>query len=157
MPLSPAILDILHSGYRVAAELPSPNPDMRAYVVVLPQTPDKHQHPEVWVNIDWALPRAYFVLRDSASITGYEIRYVTHKAQYTGTEYGWDTDIVLADKTTRIRRLFVSAESEVEAALLPWLADVSLLRHWMELDSSLVCCLADEEISQPDEHPHLWL
>ena len=155
MSLPPTILDILHSGWGVAAKLPAAA-DMRAYIVVLPQTRGRHEQPEAWYNIDWALRNPRFVLRNPASITGYEIRYLPHKAEYN-EEWGWDTDAVLADKTTRIRRVFVQAESEIETALLPWLTDLSLLRHRLEFsNSSLLNFLGDWEIEQVKENPHLW-
>ena len=53
--------------------------------------------------------------------------------------------------------MFVQAEGEIEAALLPWLTDVSLLRHRLEFsNSSLLNFLGDWEIEQAKENPHLW-
>jgi len=156
MPLPLAILDILHSGWGVAAKLAAPIADMRAYIVVLPQTRSRREQPEAWYNVDWALRNPRFVLRNPASITGYEVRYIAHKTEYN-EEWGYDTDTVLADKTTRIRRVFMQAESEIETALLPWLTDFSLLRHRLEFsNSSLLNCLEDWEIEQPEQYPHLW-
>jgi len=130
MPLPSAILEILHSGWGVAAKLPAAAADMGAYIVVLPQVRSRREQPESW--------------------------YIAHKSEYN-EEWGYDTDTVLADKTTRIRRVFVQAESEIETALLPWLTDLSLLRHRLEFsNSSLLNCMEDWEIEQSEDNPHLW-
>ncbi len=127
--------------------------------MVIPEVPTIHQYPEAWLNADMVgipshapLPK----LRGPASIGGYEIRYIVHNAKYTDTDWGWDYDMVLDDKTTRIRRIFVSDENGIEAALSPWLNAMSLFRSQGEFDSSLVNSPIEGYLSRPEERPHLW-
>jgi hypothetical protein len=125
------ILNSLRYGRPVAAELPAPAPSHRAFIMVLPQVPRLHEHQEAWINGDrqGVVFAPTPVLRDPASITGYEIRYLAHDAKYTDAEWGNDYDYVLDDETTRVRRVFVTREGDIEEALSPWLRDVSQLRR----------------------------
>lgn len=159
MPLPLDIIEILHSGKAVACELSAENPLHRAFVMVIPQVPGVHKQPELWLNAGriGGLPYALGpTLRDSASISGYEIRYLAHDAKYTDTEWGWDYYCVLDDKTTRVQRVFVSAEGDIEAALSSWLNNLLFFRPVNEFDSSLVNSPIDGYLNRPDERPHLW-
>lgn len=159
MPMPPDIIAMLHSGRAVAAELPASSPAFSAYIMVVPEVPNLHQHPEAWLNPDRIGTPPHVplpALRDPAFISGYEIRHVAHDAKYTSTDWGWDYDIVLDAETTRIRRVFVSTEEEIESALSPWLTDMSLLRPCMEFDSSLVNSPIEGYLNRPEERSHLW-
>lgn len=157
MNLSQEIRNILHSGRSVAAEIAASQPDMLAFVVVIPKMPDLHNHPEAWR--EWADKslRLVYVLKDSSYITGYEIRYLRHAARYTDKDWGWDYDLVLSDPTTRVKRVFVEKVEEIEQAIKPWLNDLSWLRPAEEFDSSLVGSPLDYYLDRAEELPHLWL
>ena len=157
MNISQEIRNILNCGRSVAAEIATTQSDMCAFVVIIPSVPDRHNHPEAWREwADKSFGPAY-VLKDSSYITGYEIRYLRHDAKYTDTEWGWDYDLVLNDQTTRIKRVFVEKEDEIEKAIKSWLEDLSWLRPAEEFDSSLVDSPLDYYLDRPDERPHLWL
>jgi len=119
--------------------------------------PDRYNHPEAWREwADKSLGPAY-VLKDSSYITGYEIRYLRHDAKYTDTEWGWDYDLALNDQTTRIKRVFVEKEDEIEQAIRPWLKDLSWLSPAEEFDNSIVDSPLDYYLDRPYERPHIWL
>lgn len=139
MPIPLKILNALHYGKSVAAELP-PFGSCRAYVAVIPQVPSPRERPEAWINSDrqMGMFSPMMTLRDPASITGYDVLYISHDAKYTCADWGDDADYVLDDDTTRIRRVFVAREDGIESALSPWLTDLSQLRPPANFDSSLV-------------------
>ena len=109
--------------------------------------------PEAWTGGTYQLD----VLRDVASIMGYEIRYVSHDKKYTDTEWGMDYDYVLEDETTRIQRQFVRRQEQIAPALIDWTAEIDNLRDTGEFDSSLLNSPIDAYLDRPDERPHLWL
>lgn len=148
----------LYMGRLVAAELPVPQPGFRAFVVVLPQVPDLRTQPEAWAEGDWD-NRLYRepTLRSPSFIRGYEVRYLLHHAKYTNSEWGWDYDHVLADKTTRVQRMFVEREDEVEAAVTKWLPDVVGLQAPGNFDSSLVNSPLNYYLDNSEGLSHLWL
>ena len=152
-------LNQLSYGKAIAAELPASDPNRRAYIMVIPQAPSIHEHPEAWLHSD-RIGSAFAptpVLRDPALITGYEIRYLEHDAKYTDTEWGNDYDCVLDDETTRARRVFVQNEDEIEAALSPWPSEMEQLRAPQHFDSSLVNSPITGYLNRAEERPHLWL
>ena len=123
--------------------------------MVIPQCPSRFERPDAWLHADNTLT-AFAptpVLRDPSLITGFEVRRVEHDARYTDEAWGNDADLALADETTRVRRAFVEAEGEIEAALAPWLDDVEKLGPPQDHDSALV---NSSHLGQPDEYPHLW-
>ncbi len=142
----------LESGRAVAAEVTAPQPDTRAYVVILPQTPDSHEHPDRWLQSGTGEPW----LRDPGDITGYEIRYLQHHAKYTDTDWGRDYDQVLGDTTTRVKRIFVSTTEDIELALVPWIAEGISFQHPHTFDSSLVSSPLEAYLDRRDAYPHLW-
>ena len=160
MSLPNGIINVLRQGKFVAAEIHAESSDFRAFVMVIPQVPNPYQHPEAWIH--WGhrpVPTEGGVIRikDPSFITGYEIRYLKHLAKYTDEEWGMDYDYVLDDPTTRIKRIYVKREEEIEAALVRWLKDLSELKEPDDFDSSLVNSPIDSYLNRPDERPHLWL
>ena len=153
MNLPDEVIAKLHLGRDLAAELPAQEP-MRSFVMVMPQAPDRRKHPELWTEGLYGLR----VLRDPSSITGYEIRYVSHDKKYTDREWGMDYDLVLEDETTRIKRLFVPKEEDLAAALTTWITDYSSLREVNTFDSSLLTSPIDYYLDHEyaDESEHLW-
>jgi hypothetical protein len=150
---------ILRTGKPVAAEIMASLPDNRAFVMVIPQVPDHHEFPEAWIH--WGHRPApndggVIRLKDPSFISGYEIRYLEHHSKYTDEEWGWDYDYVLDDRTTRVRRVFVTSEDEIYAAIAPWLEDLSQLQEPDQFDSSLVHSPIDYYLNRPEERPHLW-
>jgi hypothetical protein len=152
MPLSHQALHRLQTGRTVAAELPTPEPDFVSYVLVIPQVPNHHEHPEAWYRLGQFEPQ----LRDATRIKGYELRILKHHRKYTDAEWGWDYDQVLADRSTRVKRLYVIHLAEIETILAPWLTDLSLLRDPFGIDSSLVQSPIDGYLDKPQARPHLW-
>lgn len=152
MSLPPEIVARLRLGRAVAAEVPA-RPDARAYVVIIPQAPDRLARPGLWLHANVGEPR----LRDAGAITGYEIRRLQHDARYTDAEWGWDYDHVLADPTTRVGRIFVRTADEIGPALAPWIALDTVFRHPDAFDGSLVSSPIDSYLDRADAFPHLWL
>jgi hypothetical protein len=153
MAIPLTILSRLRSGREVAAEISSNEIEMRAYIVVIPQAPKPWDCPEAWQCVQGSEP----VLRDPSWITGYEIRYLQHHIKYTNTDWGWDYDLVLDDDTTRVNRIFVRREDEIEDALSRWLTDMTTLNHPTSFDSALVTSPLDSYLNRAEERPHLWL
>jgi hypothetical protein len=152
MTLEAKILARLRSGRAVAAQVAAPHPDARAYLVILPQCPGPHEAPERWVRSGNGEAR----LRDPADVTGYEIRYLQHHECYTDEAWGSDYDHVLADPTTRVRRIFVRSIEEVAPALAPWSADADpAFQHPHAFDSSLVASPIESYLDRPEDFPHL--
>lgn len=149
----------LRSGKSVAAEVTASRPDYRAFIMVIPQVPDPRKCLEAWMH--WghrAEPNDCHVIRlkDPSFISGFEIRYLEHHAKYTEEAWGWDYDHVLDDQTTRARRIFVSREGEIAAAIAPWLDDLSQLQPPDQFDSSLVNSQIDVYLGHPAKRPHLF-
>ncbi len=158
MPISAEMLDRLRMGRNIAAELPAPQADFRAFVVVLPQVPDLRAHPEAWTEGDWDNRfHRQPTLRSPSFISGYEARYLRHHAKYTNSDWGWDYDYVLADETTRVQRMFVEREEDVEVAVATWLPDIAGLQAPGNFDSSLVNSPLNYYLDNSKELPHLWL
>ena len=136
----------------MAAEVKAPQPDSRAYIVIIPQTPNRHEHPDRWLQSGTGEPW----LRDTNDISGYEIRYLQHRAKYTDAEWGWDYDQVLADVTTHIRRIFVQAIDDIVPAIAPWINENTAFQHPHTFDSSLVSAPIEGYLERLEEYPHLW-
>ena len=154
MPIPLKRLNALRTGRSLAAEVSASAPDRRAFVMVIPQCPNQFERPDAWLHADSTLT-AFAptpVLRDPSFITGFEVRRVEHHARYTDEEWGYDADLALADETTRVLRAFVEAEDEIEAALAPWLNDVTELGPPQDHDSALV---NNPHLGRPGEYPHL--
>jgi hypothetical protein len=79
------MLKKLHQGYAIAAEIPTEEPQMRAFVVVLPKYPSREENPDAWIQVAKFLPR----IRDASFIRGYQVRLVVHHEKYAAPEYGW--------------------------------------------------------------------
>lgn len=159
MALSEKILNILRSGHPVAAELKPTRDEFRAFVMVVPQVPNPHENPDAWIH--WGhrpQPNAGGVIRikDASFINGFEIRFLEHHAKYTDEDWGWDYDYILDDTTTRIKRVFVLKEDDIESAIEPWLKDLSQLQEPGNFDSSLINSPIDYYLNRSDERPHLW-
>ncbi len=147
-------LQRLHYGKEVAAEVTATEPNMRAFVSVIPQVPDKWKHPEAYIyRGENVRPE---ILRDPSLITGYEIRWLKHDAKYTHEDWAYDYDQVLAAKTTRVKRVFIRTEEDIKKALAPWLTDMSDLRDPLALDSGVVGNLTSSDLDRPQEYFHLW-
>jgi hypothetical protein len=116
MALPAKILARLNYGKEIAMEVAA-KPGMRAFVSIIPQVPDVKEHPDAYFYEGENRPRHR--LLDPSLIVGYEIRWLTHKAKYTNVDWGGDYDIVLADKTTRIKRQFVGPEISIQEAATP--------------------------------------
>lgn len=139
MALPVEVIDRLHLGREVATEVPAPLPDKRAFVMVIPQVPPLHRDRGAWNEEAWVIGTGEEAkLRDPGFISGYEVRYLLHHAKYTDTEWGWDYDHVLDDESTRIKRVFVQHEDNIEAALATWSVDAAALTKPGDFDSSLV-------------------
>ena len=67
------------------------------------------------------------------------------------------TTLALNDQTTRIKRVFVEKEDEIEQAIRPWLKDLSWLSPAEEFDNSIVDSPLDYYLDRPYERPHIWL
>ena len=154
MPFPLKILERLRYGKEVAVEVAAAEPNMRAFVVVIPQAPNKWEQPDAYIYRGENAPR--YSLRDPSSITGYEIRWLKHDAKYTNEAWGWDYDLVLDDETTRVKRSFVEREEDIEEALASWVKDMSYLRTPQAFDSSLVNSPVTVYLNRPEELPHLW-
>ena len=152
MSLSLEMLARLRSGQDAAAEIASHHTAMRSYVLVIPQAPKRRENPAIWRQ---AKDSQYYLV-DAASITGYEIRYLLHHEKYTDTNWGLDYDYVLDDETTRVRRVFLRNENEIEAAIERFGADVAALCDPDNFDSSLLNSPIDYYLDRPMERPHLW-
>lgn len=153
MAIPPRRLGALRIGRHLAAPVPTGNAGRVAFVEVIPLCPNPWEHPEAWLFKEhtFAAFASRPVLRSPSSITGYEVRYVEHAAAYTKGAWGLDADLVLADETTRARRVLVTREEEIESALSPWLPDGSGLGHPQDVDSPLVGVY----IGPPGRYPHL--
>ena len=151
MEMPSEVREILHSGYAVAAELPAPRPEMRAFVMVIPRVPSPHKCPEAW-DKRTCKP----MLRDVSFIHGYEVRYLLHHEKFTDTEWGWDYDYVLDDETTRAHRTFVEQIDDIEAALSAWSVAMADLQDPGPFDSSLVNSPIEYYLDRPTDRPHLW-
>jgi hypothetical protein len=157
MVISPQILDYLSRGWQVAAELPTKDVVQRAYIVVIPQVPNPHKNPEIWTKKSKDIRPGKAVLSSPEIIQGYEIRYLQHHFKYTDTDWGWDYDYVLEDKSTRVRRVFVINQEEIESRLAEFLPDSSKLELAENFDSSLVCSPITAYLDDdPQDYPHLW-
>lgn len=152
MVLPPNILARLRSGRAVAAEAIAPQPGVRAYLLILPLAPRQCDYPDHWLSSGSGEPW----LRDPSDITGYEIRYLQHDATYTDAEWGWEYDQVLADLTTRIKRIFVQKIDDIEGALAPWRTTQRSFQHPHTFDSSLLSSPIDGYLEHADVYPHLW-
>jgi hypothetical protein len=155
MAIPDKILNILRSGKPVAAELTAKLPEFRAFVMVIPQVPSPDENPDAWIPFR-PHPNEWIRLKDSSFIQGFEVRFIEHHAKYTDEDWGWDYDCVLDDETTRIKRVFISQENEIESAILPWLEDLSELREPANFNSSLVNSPIETYLNRPDERSHLW-
>jgi hypothetical protein len=155
MSIPPKILNFLSRGWEVAAELSSKDPNFRTYILIIPQAPESHYHPERWRQSQDIRP-GKLMLNTSASVQGYEIRHLHHHSKYTDTDFGWDYDIVLEDLTSRVCREFVQTEEDLEKKLTQWLSDLSQLELSEEFDSSLVGSPITAMINRPNDYPHLW-
>ena len=118
MPLPLKILERLWYGKEVAVEVAA-EPGMRAFVSVIPQVPDKREHPEAYLYRGENAPRGG--LRDPSSITGYEIRWLKHDAKYTYEAWTYDYDQVLDDNTTRVKRFLLDPKKISKKHLPPGL------------------------------------
>ena len=154
MTMLPTILARLNYGKEIAVEVAA-EPEMRAFVVVIPQVPDKQEYPNAYFYEGENRPRRR--LLDPSLITGYEIRWLTHKAKYTKEHWGGDYDVVLADKTTRVKRILIRPEVSIQEAVAPWLTDMSFFVHPFDLDSSLVGSPIVGYLDDLEEFPHLRL
>ncbi len=160
MAIPDKVLNILRSGKSVAAEVTATRPEFRAFVMVIPQVPNPHENPDAWIH--WGHrpePNEGGVIRlkDISLISGFEIRFLEHHAKYTDKDWGWDYDYVLDDSTTRIKRVFVSQENEIEPAVSVWFISLSQLQEPDNFDSSLVNSPIDGYLNRPEERKHLWL
>jgi hypothetical protein len=154
LAIPPYVQDRLARGHQIGAEVLAGQDGRRAFVVVLPDVPDPHKHPEAWLGLDGVPPRLTMQLRDPRSVRGYEVRHLEHDAKFTDQEWGSDYDLVLADPSTRVRRTFVQSEAELAEALAPW---SSFLRDFVDamlLDCPLVGPI-DWYLEQPERYPHL--
>ena len=143
LAIPPDILDKLHRRAKFAAEVPTLEPEMRAFIVVIPKVtvPEPTTH-------------------NLSPVLGYEILYILHREKYTNYHYGWDDDKVLADTTTRFKRVFVKREPNEGAlisALYEWLTDLFTLQRPHEFDSALIHQPGDYLNNQIDKFPHLAL
>ena len=160
MSLSAKVVTILKQGRIVGAELAAPRSDFRAFVLVIPELPDPKENPEAWHHQGdrpYRNESGWVGLKDSSIISGFEIRYLEHHAKYTDEEWGLDYDYVLDDETTRIKRIHVKREDEIETVLSQWLEDLSELKKPDDFNSSLVNSTIDSYLNRSDERPHLWL
>ena len=123
--------------------------------MVIPQVPDVGKDPEAYIYQGENIQR--HILRDPSSITGYEIRLLKHDAKYTDEAWALENDWVLYDETTRVKRLFVRREEDIEQAIMPWLPDTAYLHSPEKFGSSLVDSLTWSYSSLLEELPHLWL
>ena len=156
MTIPSNILDFLHWGWEVAAELPTKYLGQRAYIMVIPQVPQQHKNPEMWLKESRDIFSGKRKLNTPDLIQGYEIRYLQHHFKYTDTDWGWDYDCVLEDSTSRVRRIFAQTEKDLEVELIQWLTDLSKLELSENIDSSLVGSPITVMIDRPDRYPHLW-
>jgi hypothetical protein len=159
MSIPDKILNILRSGFPVAAELTAGRSEFCAFVMVIPQVPSPHENPDAWIH--WGHrpePNEGGVIRikDTSYIKGFEIRFLEHLSKYTDEDWGWDYDYVLDDITTRIKRVFISQENEIKSAIEIWLKDLSKLQELKNFNSSLVNSPIESYLNRPDERPHLW-
>lgn len=161
MAIPNTVLNILRSGKPVAAEVTPLRPEFRAFIMVIPQAPSPHENPEAWIH--WGhhpYPTdngGAIRLKDSSLISGFEVRYLEHHAKYTDNDWGWDYDYVLDDVTTRAKRIFVTQEDDIEAAIVFWLEDLSKFQEPNNFDSSLVNSPIETYLNCPDERRHLWI
>jgi hypothetical protein len=156
MTIPSRILDFLHRGWEVAAELSVKDPNQRAYIMVIPKVPKQHENPELWIKKSLDVLFGKLILSTSDLIQGYEIRYLRHQAKYTDTNWGWDYDLVLEDPTTRVRRVFIQTEEKLESELIQWLSDLSKLEVSENFDSSLLGSPITSMLDRAEEYPHLW-
>ena len=141
LAIPPDLLDKLHRRAMLAAEVPTSEPEMRAFVVVIPKVtvPEPTTH-------------------NLSPVLGYEVRYIRHHAKWIA-DYGHDDDKVMNERTTRARRVFVPRqpnEGALIAALRAWLSDLASLRRPHELNSAVVYQQSDYYFQRPEDFPHLW-
>ncbi len=146
LAIPPDILDKLHRRALLAAEVPTSEPEIRAFVVVIPKVtvPEPTTH-------------------NLSPVLGYEIRYIRHHEKHTSPDYDYDADRLLACETTRIKRLCVRRKQNEEpliTELLKRMTDLSVFQRHYDLNSPLVGFLSDADldyyIAHPDEDTHLW-
>ena len=143
LALPPDILDKLHRRVTLAAEIPTSEPEMRAFVVVIPKV---------------AVPEP--TTHNLSPVIAYEVRYIRHHAEYTADKYGHEADQILVEESTRLKRSFVNRqpnEGELIAALREYFADLSLLQRPREFDSAVVEFLTEENMEVHEKLPHLAL
>lgn len=143
LAIAPDILDKLHRRVTLAAEVPTSEPEMRAFVIVIPKVtvPEPTTH-------------------NLSPVVGYEIRYIRHHAEYTADKYGHEADQIFVEETTRLKRIFVERqpnEGALIAALRKYLADLSLLQRSREFNSAVVEFLTEEDLEVYAKLPHLAL
>ena len=141
LAIPPDILDKLHRRAMLAAEVPMSEPEMRAFVVVIPKVtmPEPTTH-------------------NLSPVLGYEARHIRHHANHT-TEYYDHEEGAIRDETTRIKRVFVlrqPGEGALIAALREQKADPAALQRPYGFDSALVYGASDWYFKRSDELPHLW-
>lgn len=154
MAIPAKVLERLRYGKPVAAEIAADEPNRRTYLMVIPQVPNVREDPEAYMYKDENVRR--HTLRDPSLITGYEIRLLKHDARYTDEAWAFQNDHVLYDKTTRVKRLFVKREEDIEQTIAPWLPDAAYLHSPEKFGSSLVDSLIWSYSSLLEENPHLW-
>ena len=123
LAIPPDILDKLHWRAMLAAEVPTPEPEMRAFVVVIPKVtvPEPTTH-------------------NLSPVLGYEVRRIRHHNRFM-FEHGYDDDKILEDRQTRAERLFVlryQNEIALIETLLNWKVDCSTLQRPTMFHSTLV-------------------
>lgn len=150
------ILDRLRGGSSVAAEVVPQQTGTRAFVMIIPKETNSSYRSETRLNRDDQSTDHTPGSESAKTVTKYEIRYLEHDAKYTDEMWGWDYDLVLDDKTTRIKRVFVEREQDVEEIVMKWLQDFSLLQSPEQFDSSLVNSPIDSYLDKQNERPHLW-
>ena len=140
LAIPPDILDKLHRRVTLAAEVPTSEPEMRAFVVVIPKVtaPEPTTH-------------------NLSPVLGYEVCYVRHHARWEANYYYYDE--AKADKLTRAKRVFVLRqpnEGALIAALREWGVAPSRLQRLHEFNSALVSYTSNYLFYKPDDFPHLW-
>ena len=144
MKLPELLLEYLHrKKVNVGFEINNVKDGMRAYVLVYPIEEQKEQKYK----------------NNLLPVVSYEIRYIKHREIYTDSKWGLDYDYVLADKTTRIKRIYagrVKDNTELSDVLSNFDINAEDFKRLNFFDSALTESPIECYINDKNTFLHLW-
>lgn len=144
MKLPELLLEYLHrKKVNVGFEINHAEDGMKAYVLVYPIEEQKEQKYK----------------NNLLPVVSYEIRYIKHREIYTDSKWGLDYDYVLADNTTRIKRIYagrVKDNTELSDALSNFDINAEDFKRLNFFDSALTESPIECYINDKNIFLHLW-